>query len=247
MRPSVWLTIGTTVCKWDIVIPFDKLWEQYNRIIKDNGAIVLFGKEPFSGYLRISNVKMFKYDWVWKKDTKSNFPQAGFQPLNNLELISIFSKGYARNFPENSIKKNLIMKYNPQMTDGKKYTLPKYSNTTDIFKLNHKNGVYKHKERDTSKRYPFNILEFNTDKNKLHQTQKPVALLEYLIKTYTNENELVLDNTFGSCSTGIACINTNRNFIGIEKDEKYFEIGVNRVKENITENYTLEVIADEIR
>lgn len=112
------LPYGTTVCKWDVIIPFYKLWEQYNRIIKDNGAIVLFGKEPFNSLLRTSNLSMFKYDWIWKKDTKSNFPQAGFQPLNNIEIISVFSKAYARAFPKNDTK-HVSMKYNPQMEDGK--------------------------------------------------------------------------------------------------------------------------------
>ena len=141
------LPYGTTKCKWDIVIPFDKLWEQYNRLIKEDGAIVLFGKEPFSSQLRMSNLEMYKYDWIWVKDTKSNFMQANHQPLNNVELISVFGKGYVR-----SIKDKVMMTYNPQFTEGKEYKLPKVSKTTDLFGENHKNGVYKHYERDTSKR-----------------------------------------------------------------------------------------------
>lgn len=218
------LPYGTTKCKWDVIIPFDKLWSEYNRIIKDDGAIVLFGKEPFSSQLRVSNLEMHKYDWIWVKDTKSNFMQANHQPLNNVELISVFSKGYARN-----IKNKVMMKYNPQFTEGKEYKLPKVSKTTDLFSANHKNGVYKHYERDTSKRYPYNIIHFNMDRPKVHPTQKPIALLEYLIRTYSEENDLVLDNCMGSGSTGVACRNLNRNFIGIEKDKKYFEIACDRI------------------
>ena len=227
---------GTTICKWDSIIPFDKMWEKINNLIKPYKPVVLFGKEPFSSYLRTSNVENFKYDWIWKKDTKANFPQAGFQPLNNLEIISVFSKGYARNFPKDSPKKDMIMPYNPQFSTGKEYKLPKESKTTEIFGLNHKNGLYKHKEKDTSKRFPFNILEFKTDKSKLHPTQKPVALMEYLIKTYTNEGDTVLDFTMGSGSTGVACVNTNRNFIGIELDEMYFNIAKDRINKAKDEN-----------
>ena len=218
------LPYGTTQCKWDSVIPFDKLWEQYNRLIKEDGAIVLFGKEPFSSQLRISNLEMYKYDWIWVKDTKSNFMQANHQPLNNVELISVFGKGYVR-----SIKDKVMMTYNPQFTESKEYKLPKVSKTTNLFGENHKNGVYKHYERDTSKRYPYNIIQFNMDKPKVHPTQKPIALLEYLIKTYTNEDGVVLDNCMGSGSTGVACVNTGRNFVGIELDEKYFNIAKERI------------------
>ena len=218
------LPYGTTQCKWDSVIPFDKLWEQYNRLIKEDGAIVLFGKEPFSSQLRISNLEMYKYDWIWVKDTKSNFMQANHQPLNNVELISVFGKGYVR-----SIKDKVMMTYNPQFTESKEYKLPKVSKTTDLFGENHKNGVYKHYERDTSKRYPYNIIQFNMDKPKVHPAQKPIALLEYLIKTYTNEDGVVLDNCMGSGSTGVACVNTGRKFVGIELDEKYFNIAKERI------------------
>ena len=220
------LPYGTTVCKWDVIIPFEKLWEQYNRVIKDNGAIVLFGKEPFSSKLRCSNIDMFKYDWYWKKDTKSNFPQASKQPLNNIEIISVFSKGYARC----GLEENKTMIYNPQFIIGETYSKPKDSKTKGIFSENFRNGKFIHKDRDTSKRYPYNILDFNAPKKRLHPTQKPTDLLEYLIKTYALENEIVLDNCMGSGSTGVACINTNRNFIGIEKDDKYFEIAKDRIE-----------------
>ena len=227
------LPYGTTKCKWDNIIPFDEMWTRINLLIKPYKSIVLFGKEPFSSHLRLSNLKNYKYDWIWKKDTKSNFPQAGFQPLNNIELISVFSDGYARNFPNGSNKKDMIMTYNPQFSEGKEYKIPKESKTTDIFSLNHKNGVYKHKQKDTTKRYPFNIIEFNTDKDKFHPTQKPVALIEYLIKTYTNEGDIVLDFTMGSGTTGVACMNLNRKFIGIELDENYFNIAKTRIEQSI--------------
>jgi site-specific DNA-methyltransferase (adenine-specific) len=176
--------------------------------------------------LRVSNLDMYKYDWIWVKDTKSNFMQANHQPLNNVELISVFGKGYVR-----EIKDKVMMTYNPQFIEGKEYKLPKVSKTTDLFGENHKNGVYKHYDRDTSKRYPYNIIQFNMDKNKVHPTQKPIELLEWLINTYSNEEDLVLDNTMGSGSTGVACRNLNRNFIGIEKDEKYFDIAKQRIEE----------------
>ncbi len=224
------LPYGTTVCKWDVILPFEFLWHHYRRIIKTEGAIVLFGKEPFSSLLRCSNLEMYKYDWIWEKDTKSNFPQASYQPLNNLEIISVFSKSYARPFPKKD-KTHISMKYNPQMEEGKKYRIPKESSATQIFAENHKNGKYRHKEKDTTKRFPYNRLKFKTDKDKFHPTQKPASLLEYLIRTYTNYLDLVLDNTMGSGSTGVAAKNTNRRFIGIEKEKKYFDIAVRRINE----------------
>lgn len=214
-------------CKWDIVLDFNMLWYQYHRIIKPNGAIVLFGKEPFSSLLRVSNLEEYKYDWIWIKDTKSNFMQASYQPLNNIESISVFSKGYAR-----EIDSDMKMVYNPQFTKGDSYKLPKESRTTEIFSTNHKNGVYKHKERDTQQRYPYCELYFNSvkGKDKVHPTQKPIELLEYLVRTYTNESDLVLDNCMGSGTTGVACKKLNRNFIGIEKDENYFKIAKERIE-----------------
>jgi len=208
------------------------MWEKLNKLIKPNGAIVLFGSEPFSSALRMSNLEMFKYDWIWEKDTKSNFLQAKNQPLNNLENISIFSNGYARNFPKGSDKLNQVMPYYPQMVDGDKYKIPKEAITKGIFKTNHKNGKFKRDKMDTKKRYPYRIIKINTDKDRLHPTQKPVALIEYLIKTYTNENELVLDFTMGSGTTGIACKNLNRNFIGIELDKEYFNLAKERIEKH---------------
>lgn len=209
------LPYGTTACKWDTVIPFELVWEQYKRIIKDNGAIVLFGSEPFSTELRHSNLKMFKYDWVWEKEQGANFMLCKYQPYKVHEIISVFSK-----------KRHV---YNPQMTTGKPYISGKGTSgeiTRNVKKIQTKNDGL---------RYPRSIQKFNTDKSKgsKHPTQKPVALLEYLIKTYTNENEVVLDNCIRSGSTAIAAINTNRNFIGIELDEYYCEVARKRIDETL--------------
>ena len=206
------LPYGTTACKWDDVIPFDKLWEQYERITKDNGAIVLFGQEPFSSLLRISNLKTYKYDWYWEKERLTNISQVKRRAGKTVETISVFYKKQPT--------------YNPQMSI---YTGPKRTNKVKNGKLgiltdNQNKKVYEYK--DNGLRYPTQILKFKRDclTCNLHPTQKPVALLEYLIKTYTNEKETVLDNCMGSGSTGVACINTNRNFIGFELDEHYFNI-----------------------
>lgn len=206
------LPYGTTACKWDNVIPFEPMWEQYTRIIKDDGAIVLFGSEPFSTELRHSNLKMFRYDWIWEKEQGANFMLCKYQPYKVHEIISVFSK-----------KRHI---YLPQMTDGKPYISGKGTSgeiTGNVVKVQTKNS---------GTRYPRSIQRFNTNKSKgsLHPTQKPVELLEYLIKTYTNENDTVLDNCMGSGSTGIACINTNRKFIGYELDEKYFNIAKVRLE-----------------
>jgi site-specific DNA-methyltransferase (adenine-specific) len=207
------LPYGTTACKWDVIIPFDKLWEQYNRIIKDNGAIVLFGSEPFSTLLRYSNLKMYKYDWIWEKEQGANFMLCKYQPYKVHEIISVFSK-----------KKHL---YIPQMTEGKPYVSGK-GTSGDITR-----NVTKIQTKNNGTRYPRSIQRFNTDKAKgsFHPTQKPVALLEYLIKTYTNEGDVVLDNCMGSGSTCVAAVNTNRHYIGFELDEKYFDIACQRLDE----------------
>lgn len=211
------LPYGTTACKWDSVIQFEPLLEQYKRIIKDNGAIVLFGSEPFATELRHSNLKMFKYDWIWEKEQGANFMLLKYQPYKVHEIISVFSK-----------KTHF---YNPIKTKGKPYISGK-GTSGDIT-----NNVIKIQTKNNGERYPRSILRFNTDKrNSLHPTQKPVALLEYLIKTYTNEGEVVLDNCMGSGSTGVACINTNRNFIGIELDQNYFEIAKKRIEEAEKDN-----------
>ena len=208
------LPYGTTACKWDTVIPFEPLWEQYKRIIKDRGAIVLFGSEPFSSYLRMSNIKQFKYDWVWEKNTQTNGMNANKQPLFNYEVISVF------------YTKQCL--YNPQKEQGKPYTIRR--NKPKIDSVYGNTGVKNGFTTTNSGRYPKRIIKISVERG-LHPTQKPVALLEYLIKTYTLEGETVLDNTMGSGSTGIACLNTKRNFIGIEKDDKYFGIAKKRIED----------------
>ena len=207
---------GTTACKWDTVIPFEPMWEQLNRIIKPNGAIALFGSEPFSSLLRVSNLKNYKYDWIWEKEMGTGFGNANRQPLRNIENIPVF------------YKKQPI--YNPQKTKGKPYKAASNGG-------NHKTSVYADgglnpiETNNNGDRFPKQVIKISRDKNKLHPTQKPVALMEYLIKTYTNEGETVLDFTFGSGSTGVACVNTNRNFIGIELDKTYFDIATKRISD----------------
>ena len=208
------LPYGTTACKWDTVIPFEPLWEQYKRIIKDNGAIVLFGSEPFSSYLRMSNIKQFKYDWIWDKKLAGNGILAKKQPLKIHEIISVFnSKTYYPQKTKGKFRKKMGLKES-QITGGNSFC----------------------NETENDEYYPKSIQEFgigNLRTGRLHPTQKPVALLEYLIKTYTNENETVLDNCMGSGSTGVACKNLNRNFIGIELDPEYFKIAEKRINENL--------------
>ena len=209
------LPYGTTKCKWDIIIPFDKLWEQYNRIIKNNGAIVLFACEPFASYLRMSNIKNYKYDWVWDKIKGTGFLNAKRQPMRNHELICVF------------YKKQCI--YNPQITHGHKLKKSFRSKglQADVYNKTNKDYYY-----ESTDRYPRSIQVFSTDtqNSSLHPTQKPIALCEYLIRTYTNEGDTILDNCMGSGTTGVAAINLNRDFIGIEKDEKYFNIAKERIK-----------------
>lgn len=207
------LPYGTTQCKWDTVIPFEELWKQYNRIIKDNNVIVLFGSEPFSSALRMSNVKDYKYDWIWNKVKPSGHLNAKRIPLKQHEIISVFYKNKCN--------------YYPIMTDQKPRLSKNYlNNKSELF------GTEKEVSRVTDKKYPKTILDFSnaSQKGKLHPTQKPVELLEYLIKTYTQEGEVILDNCMGSGSTGVACKNLNRNFIGIELDENYFNIAKERIE-----------------
>ena len=212
---------GTTACKWDSIIPFDEMWERLNKLIKPNGAIVLFGSEPFSSALRMSNIKNYKYDWIWDKKLAGNGILAKHQPLKIHELIHIFSsKGRAT--------------YLPQKTKGK--LRKKMTANLKVSELNNGDGVKRAKETFNDEYYPKSIQEFSLAgyrRGRLHPTQKPVALMEYLIKTYTNENETVLDFTMGSGSTGVSCVLTNRNFIGIELDENYFKIAEKRINENL--------------
>lgn len=206
---------GTTRNKWDSVIPLDKMWDEYKRIIKDNGAIVLFSSEPFTSELILSNLKMFRYDLIWAKTQGSDFLNANRKPLKAHENILVFYKH--------------LPTYNKQYWYSTPY---KCANKKRTHSSNY--GTYSTKVgsegSEDGKRYPLSVLKFNSEKG-LHPTQKPVALLEWLIKTYTNENDIVLDNCMGSGSTGVACINTNRKFIGIELDDKYFDIAVNRIQD----------------
>lgn len=220
------LPYGTTACKWDVVIPFEPLWEQYKRIIKDRGAIVLFGSEPFSSHLRMSNLSMFKYDWIWEKPKGSDYLNAKNKPLKNHEIISVFSKGTTANGSKSKLA------YFPIMVPGEYYKKTQKNDPRQGYleKGNRKEWLG---TTESNFRYPKSILSFPiVSHDSIHPTQKPVPLLEYLIKTYTSEGETVLDNTMGSGSTGIACLNIKRNFIGIEKDEKYFEIAKKRIEEH---------------
>lgn len=221
---------GTTQCKWDSVIPFEPMWERINKLIKNNGCIALFGSEPFTSTLICSNIKDFKYNWIWQKNKTTGFLNAKKQPLNDNETISIFYKKQCT--------------YNPQMTQAEKVYKRGYVTRDKETNIQQSDCYGEQKtflQEDNGLRYPKRIQYFdnNFTRNQLHPTQKPVELLEYLINTYTNENEIVLDFTMGSGSTGVSCINTNRKFIGIEKEEKYFNISVDRIKQAEIDNNNL--------
>lgn len=214
------LPYGTTACKWDAIIPFDKLWEQYERLIKPNGAIVLFGAEPFSSLLRMSNLKMYKYDWIWEKSRPSGISLSKNQPMRKHEMIIVFAPGkttFNKQLEEKEAsgivsKRKAWKTWNTSSEHGLNKTEPKFCN---------------------EKRNPTTILKFSSVSNfpkSLHPTQKPVPLFEYLIKTYTNEGELILDNCAGSGTTGEACYNTGRNYIQIEREQKYFDLILGREK-----------------
>lgn len=212
------LPYGTTNCRWDTPINLAKLWESYNRIIKDNGAILLFAQTPFDKVLGYSNLSMLRYEWIWEKTQATGHLNANKMPMKAHENILVFYKH--------------LPIYNPQKTNGHKpiHFYTKYistQNNTEIYGRMNKE-ISGGGETD---RFPRSVITFSSDKQTcyLHPTQKPVALLEYLIKTYSNENDTILDNCMGSGSTGVACVNTNRNFIGIELDNKYFEIAKERI------------------
>jgi site-specific DNA-methyltransferase (adenine-specific) len=215
------LPYGTTACKWDIVIPLDELWKEYNRIIKKGGAIVLFGTEPFSSHLRLSNLANYKYDWVWDKVTARGHLVAKKRPMQQTETISVFCKGTANYFP--------IMTKRP----ADKIKVSKEYARTDIIGggKQHENNI---KLKTYDEWYPKNILTFsaaNTSNDKLHPTAKPIDLLKYLILTYTSENEIILDNTAGAFSTAIACLETKRKYIVMEKEKEYYNKGLKRILE----------------
>ena len=219
------LPYGTTACKWDIVVQFEPLWKEYKRIIKDNKAIVLFGDEPFSSFLRTSNLEYYKYDWYWRKTRPAGFTNAKLKPLKDIETISIFSSGATANGSARN------MPYNPQGLEDCNVDW----NRPQVY-LDGDKGVNPARKSNKLNRkiektgYPRQILDFPNPNNEvLHPTQKPVELLEYLIKTYTNEGDLVLDNCAGSGSTLVAAKNLNRQFIGIEKEESYYKICLERL------------------
>ena len=215
------LPYGMTANKWDSVIPLKPLFEQYKRIIKDHGAICLFGQEPFSSVMRLSNLKMFKYDWIWEKPKASGFLLAKKRPLSAHEIVSVFYKK--------------MPTYNPQFTEGKPYIreFKKGQQGSQSESYNHVPNPLKTRRSD-GKRYPRSVQKFTTaefdDFHGSHPTQKPIALLEYLIKTYTDEGMTVLDNCMGSGSTGVAAKKLNRNFIGMELNKEYFEIAKQRIE-----------------
>jgi site-specific DNA-methyltransferase (adenine-specific) len=209
------LPYGTTACKWDVVIPFEPLWKEYWRTLRENGAVVLFGTEPFSSRVRNSQTEHFRYDWIWEKRHFVNFAAAKKQPLKIHEIISVFSKKQATYNPQGIVKINKVTR------QGRK--------ASQLIGGSERPAQYIQEHTN----YPTSVLICPKDGESHHPTQKPIPLLEYLVKTYTNEGETVLDNTMGSGSTGVACVNTDRRFIGIEKDEKYFQIAEKRIQQAI--------------
>ncbi len=207
---------GTTACKWDSIIPLEPMWEQLKRVIKPNGAIVITASQPFTSVLVGSNLKMFKYCWIWEKSKATGHALCKKRPLKAHESVIVFCDG--------------VEVYMPQMTEGKPYK----SKLGKRESLEFSTGT-KRNDNKTGARYPRSVQYFKTSESERngykHPTQKPVALMEYLIKTYTHEGETVLDFTMGSGSTGVACKNLNRNFIGIELDEDYFNIAKKRIEE----------------
>lgn len=210
------LPYGTTACKWDAIIPFDVLWEQYESIIKDNGAIVLTAAQPFTSALIMSNPKLFRYEWIWEKDRPSNPLVANKRVMPRHENVCVFYKKQPTYNPQKEERKEENKRNNKKDTAHK-------TDTKGVTVLSRSDG-------NTDFVHPTSVQRFTYGENRgLHPTQKPISLIEFMIKTYTNENETILDNTMGSGSTGVACKNTNRNFIGIEKDDKYFEIAEKRI------------------
>jgi len=212
---------GTTACKWDSVIDTYAMWHQLHRIIKPNGAIVLFGSEPFSSMLRMSNIKNYRYDWIWKKQP-TMFQHSKNRPMQTVENISVFS--LAKWGHKSQMKGNRMNYYPIGVEDN---GVKNFHGVHGKYIGERPNQIGK--EYMSKKGFPKNLIDIKRESKNIHPTQKPVALMEYLIKTYTNENETVLDFTMGSGSTGVACKNTNRNFIGIEQDEKYFNIATERI------------------
>ena len=216
------LPYGTTACSWDSIIPLDKLWEQYNRVVKENAAMVFTASQPFTTILASSNIKNFRYEWIWQKPQGTNPMNAKIMPLKSHENILVFYKTKPT--------------YNPQMAKGTPYGGFK-SETSTIGEV-YGRAKSVHRDNPEGTRYPKTILSFKQEKG-LHPTQKPIPLMEYLIKTYTNEGDVVLDSTMGSGTTGVACLNTSRKFIGIEKDPIYFQKAQERISDR--ERNTLDI------
>jgi site-specific DNA-methyltransferase (adenine-specific) len=213
------LPYGTTQCKWDTVIPFDSLWEQYRRIIKDKGAIVLTASQPFTSNLVMSNPKLFRYSLVWEKSKSTGYLNSKKMPMRSHEDILVFYKS--------------LPIYNPQMVDGKPYDKGKAHRPTEVYR-EQKGEI--HVKNDSGQRYPRSVQYFKTAESEgvvYHPTQKPISLMEWLIKTYTNEGDIVLDNCIGSGTTAIACIRTNRKYIGIDIDESYINITTERISNEL--------------
>jgi site-specific DNA-methyltransferase (adenine-specific) len=217
------LPYQTTACVWDTIIPFDSLWMQYRRVIKRNGAIVLTATQPFTSALVMSNPKWFKYAWIWQKERPSNFFAAKFMPLNDTEDVLVFSQGGCNNGSKSP------MKYYPQGITAINRTSKNY-NTGGKIGAEHRTSLNDGRlYSQVTTGYPKKIIKFNNDKNTVHPTQKPHLLFEYLILTYTKIGEVVLDNCFGSGTAGVACVNTGRRFIGVERDPHYFDVGRSRI------------------
>ncbi len=219
------LPYGTSSSSWDNRLPIERLWMEYKRIIRDNRCVVLFAQQPFTSLLICSNIDWWKYNWIWEKDNATNFLNSHYQPMKITEDICVFGDGAT------SYSKVDSLFYNPQMEDGKPYTISSGKHKSDGSV--HRAGycVDGYLTVNEGKRYPKNLIKFNRDKDKFHPTQKPVALCEYLIRTYTNEGDVVLDNCMGSGTTGVACVNTGRKFIGMELNREYYDIACNRIKE----------------
>jgi len=213
------LPYGTTACTWDTIIPFEPLWALYKRIIKDNGAIVLTASQPFTSALVMSNVKMYRHQWVWNKNNSAGFALAKIRPFAICEDVMVFGRNKVNYYPQMEVRGA------PRLKGG-------YSTSENygVVPSKSKSNIY----------YPKNLINISTASQigKIHPTQKPVALFEYLIRTYTNECDKVLDNCIGSGTTAVACINTNRNFVGIEKEKKYIDIANNRIKDALEQRTT---------
>lgn len=213
------LPYGTTACAWDSVIPFDPLWKQFKRVTKPNSAIVLFGSEPFSSALRMSNIEMWRYDWYWLKTRFANYAQAPYMPLKNIETISVFSQGTIA--PNSKVK----MTYHPQ---GLKehYRITKEKACSPNYRPNRKPQTYV----STHTNFPKQCIEFDNDEDHFHPTQKPLALMRYLVLTYSSDGDTILDNCIGSGTTAVACIKEKRHFIGFETNKEYFDKACKRIK-----------------